>query len=125
MISMKELNPHEYPTNKFIDANLKTLFDRINELRGIWGKPMIVTSGLRSEEQQMGLVASGKSTAKVSAHCSGNAVDIYDEDGSFHSWCKENTDTLARIGFWMEERQGPWQHFQTYSPMSGKRWFFP
>jgi hypothetical protein len=60
-----------------------------------------------------------------SAHLKGCAVDIYDPDGDLYKWVKDNEALTAEVGLWMEERQGPWQHFQTYPPASGKRWFNP
>lgn len=125
MISMKELNPHGYPTTPEIDANLAVLYDRINQVRLAYGAPMVVTSGLRSEAQQEALIASGRSTATKSKHLVGAAVDIADADGSLNHWCKENEDFLKQIGLWLETRQGPWQHLQCLPPASGHQWFNP
>ena len=50
MISPKELNPKGFKTTPEIDANLKDLLDKINIVRKTWGKPMLVTSGLRDLE---------------------------------------------------------------------------
>jgi hypothetical protein len=127
MISLKELNPHNYPTNPVIDKNLALLLERMNELRAIWGKPMIITSGLRSEEQQLELIKAGKSTARVSKHLSGNACDCLDKDGSLGKWCLENETVLKTIGLWCEHPSATkgWVHFQVMPPMSGKRFFLP
>ena len=127
MIVLKELNPRGLPTSPIIDKNLQLLLERMNELRAIWAKPMIVTSGLRSEEHQLELIKSGKSTARVSKHLSGNACDILDKDGSLGRWCLENQAVLERIGLWCEHPNHTvgWVHFQTMPPMSGKRFFIP
>lgn len=125
MISLHELNEHNFPTTPEIDANLAILLDRINKVRTAWGKPMIVTSGLRDEAKQQALIAEGKSNAPHSHHLTGEAVDILDEDGSLHAWTKENEKLMEEIGLWMEERQGPWQHYQIVPPKSGHRWFLP
>ena len=127
MISLKELNPHGYPTTPIIDKNLALLLERMNELRAIWAKPMIITSGLRSDAQQAELIAQGKSTARVSKHLSGNACDVLDKDGSLGKWCLENEAVLARIGLWCEHPSATpgWTHFQVMPPMSGKRFFLP
>jgi hypothetical protein len=127
MIVLKELNRHNYPTNPVIDKNLALLLERMNELRAIWGKPMIVTSGLRSEEQQIELIKAGKSTARVSKHLSGNACDIKDFDGNLGKWCLENETVLKTIGLWCEHPSASlgWVHFQIIPPMSGKRFFLP
>lgn len=93
----------------------------------MYGKPVKVTSGLRSDEQQMDLVASGKSTAKVSKHCSGNACDLYDPDKELAKWCLANLKTLEKVGLWIENPDycANWVHFQSMAPMSGKRVFIP
>lgn len=125
MITLKELNRHNYPTSKEIDANLEELLIKINKIRKAYGKPMIVTSGLRSDEKQKALIAAGKSTATKSNHLTGRAVDIADADGKFYDWCKANEKALEDAGLYCEERMGGWQHLQTVPPRSGKRWFFP
>jgi hypothetical protein len=125
MLLLSELNPHGYETTPEIDANLATLLERINQVRTAWGKPMTVTSGLRSEGQQQGLIRNGISKATHSNHLTGSAVDVLDRDGSFYDWCKANDAILSEIGLWMEERQGSWQHFQIVPPLSGRRWFWP
>lgn len=126
-ISMKELNPHGYPTSPVIDTNLKILHERMNELRQIWGKPMIITSGLRSDEQQMDLIKGGKSKAIASKHLAGMACDVYDPTKELAKWCLANEDVLRRIGLWCEhpDYTARWVHFQVTPPKSGKRFFIP
>lgn len=121
MISSKELNPHGYPTTKEQDYNLAILLERINKLRAAWGKPMTVTSGLRSEADQARINPS----APKSKHLIGAACDIYDPKGDLNAWCKANESVLTSCELWCEERQGAWQHFQSLPPKSNGRWFFP
>jgi hypothetical protein len=125
MISLAELNKHSCPTTPEIDANLNTLLSRLNAIREAFGKPMIVTSGLRDETQQNALIAQGKSNAKKSKHLIGAAADIYDASGEFYDWCQANEKLLEEVGLWCENRQGPWQHLQIFPPASGHRWFIP
>lgn len=125
MISLKELNINNYPTTPEIDANLETLLTRLNCVRMAYGKPMSITSGLRSIERQNALIEAGKSNAVHSKHLIGAAADIFDPDGSFYDWCKDNETLLEKTGLWCEERQGPWQHLQIFPPASGHRWFSP
>jgi hypothetical protein len=124
---MKELNRHGYDTNPTIDANLKILHERMNEIRQAWGKPMIVTSGLRSDEKQALLIAQGKSKATASKHLAGAACDIADPTGELGEWCLNNEDILRRVGLWCEhpEYTTGWVHFQIMAPRSGKRFFIP
>jgi len=125
MVTLKDLNSHNYPTTKEIDDNLNILLARINLLEQEYGKQFHVTSGLRSEAQQKQLISQGRSNATKSNHLIGAAVDILDIDGKLYDWCKAHTDALESTGLWCEERMGGWQHFQIYPPKSGHRWFFP
>lgn len=125
MISALELNEHGYATTPEIDANLATLLTRLNRIRTAWGKPMTITSGLRSESQQESLIRAGKSNAHHSKHLIGAAADVADDDGSFYDWCMANEALLEEVGLWCEQRQGAWQHMQIFPPASGKRWFIP
>lgn len=127
MITAAELNPHNYPTTPEIDANLATLLNRMNQVRGAYGKPMIVTSGLRSQAQQDALIESGKSNAPKSKHLIGQAVDIRDLDGELKTWVLLNIQLMIDIGFWFESFQTTtdWVHWQIVPPISGKRFFSP
>lgn len=123
MISLRELNPHSYPTTAEIDANLATLLDRINQVRTAWGKPMTVTSGLRSQADQERINPS----APRSKHLIGAACDIADADGSLKAWVGSNLKLMEDIGLWMEDfgHTATWVHFQVFPPKSGHRIFIP
>ncbi len=125
MLTIKELNPHKYPTDAEIDKNLADLLTKINKVRDAYGIPMIVTSGLRSEMQQQRLIADGKSKATKSRHLTGQAVDIYDPTGKLFTWCQSNVTLLEEAGLWCETKQDGWVHFQTVAPHSGLRFFNP
>lgn len=123
MISLKELNPHSYPTTPEIDSNLQTLLVRINKVRTAWGKPMTVTSGLRSAADQARI----NPKAPKSKHLLGAAVDIYDPTGELKTWLKANPHVLIDSELWCEaaEATPTWCHFQCIPPGSGNRWFKP
>lgn len=123
MISLTELNPHGYPTTPEIDANLKMLLDRINKVRAEWGKPMTVTSGLRSQADQARINPS----APKSKHLLGAAVDISDPHGELKAWLKAHPEVLVNSVLWCEaaESTPTWCHFQCIPPKSGNRWFAP
>ena len=127
MITASELNPHSYPTNPNIDKNLAILLVRMNEVRAAYGKPMIVTSGLRSETQQLELVQQGKSNSIHSKHEAGAACDIYDPDGELKKWVLDNVKILEVSGLWCEDFTSTpnWVHFQCLAPASGNRFFKP
>lgn len=121
-VTLKELNPHEYPTTPEIDANLQTLLERVNVIRNEWNKPMTVTSGLRSEADQQRINPS----APKSKHLLGAAVDIYDPGLLLTAWLKENnSQRLINAKLWCEEGNKDWVHFQCIPPNSGNIWFIP
>ncbi len=117
-----------------IQDNLTLLLERINKVRSAWGKPMTVTSGLRTMEDHLRIYAEKGITdhSKIpmkSKHLYGLAVDIFDPDAILHQWCKDNEALLKEIGIWLENRQGNWQHFQV-APFGsytedGTIWFNP
>lgn len=131
MISLKELNPHNFPTNPEIDGNLAILLERVNKIRSEWGKPMIVDSGLRSMEDHLriyrekGITDPSKIPMK-SKHLIGAAVDISDPNLEITDWLKENnSQRLIDAELWCEDGNKNWVHFQIYPPASGNRWFKP
>jgi len=125
MITLQELNRHDYHTTPEIDDNLLELQRRLNIVRLQYNQPMLVTSGLRSEYQQQ-LIADGKSTATKSKHLTGQAADISD-DGAIKPWVLANVPLMEEVGLWMEtfDATPNWVHFQTVAPNSGNRFFNP
>ncbi len=119
----EEFNPHSLPTTSEIDQNLSDLHEKMNQVRAAWGKPMTVTSGLRSYEQQMKINPS----APKSHHMTGEAVDILDEDQSLAKWVQDNMPLMEHIGLWFEDfaHTPTWVHFQIVPPRSGARVFIP
>lgn len=114
--------------------SLEVLLYRMNIVRAKWGKPMTVTSGYRSIEDHLRIYKAKGITdqSKIpmrSKHLFGQACDILDADGELNKWCKMHNTELSQWGLWLEERQGPWQHFQCV-PFSSYRlggtiWFYP
>lgn len=134
MISMKEILknvkledlPVEHQNNLYI------LHERINKIRSLYGKPMIVTSGYRSLSdhlriyRQKGIVDQSKIPMR-SRHLSGQAIDISDPKQELQQWCLANVPILEEIGLWCEDfAYSPnWCHFQVVPPKSDKRFFKP
>lgn len=114
-----------------IQAALTTLLERVNGIRIGWGKPMTVTSGLRTMADHLRIYREKGITdpAKIpmhSKHLYGQAVDIYDPDLSLTKWLKENnSQRLVDAKLWCEEGNANWVHFQILPPGSGARWFNP
>jgi uncharacterized protein YcbK (DUF882 family) len=117
--------------DKKVQDNLKELHKRINIVRSAYGKPMIVTSGLRTTKHHLEIYArKGIYPPKVpmkSNHLSGRAVDFSDADGKLKAWVKDNIKLMEEIGLWMEDFSATktWCHFQINPPKSGNRFFLP
>lgn len=122
-ISLQELNPHGYELTPEIKANIEVLLERINKIRDAYGKPMVVTSGLRSQHDQEMINPS----ASKSKHLIGAACDVEDKDGKLRDWILLHLDLMEQIGFWFEafDHTVGWVHFQMLPPGSGKRIFIP
>lgn len=117
--------------DKKVQDNLKELHKRINVVRLAYGKPMIVTSGLRTLKHHLEIYArKGIYPPKVpmkSNHLSGRAVDFSDSDGKLKAWVKDNIKLMEEIGLWLEDFSATktWCHFQINPPKSGNRFFLP
>lgn len=123
MITLRELNPHGYETTPEIDSNLSTLLTRLNVIRAAWGRPMIVTSGLRSIADQMRI----NPNAPKSKHLIGAAADISDPKRELQTWLLKNRPLLKKTGLWCEHFSATanWVHMQCLPSKSGKRFFPP
>jgi uncharacterized protein YcbK (DUF882 family) len=135
MISLKELLNNKYKFTelpKEHQKNLKILLEKINQVRLLYGKPMIVTSGYRSIEDHMRIYESKGITDKSkipmkSKHLIGAACDIADSKKELQTWVLNNLPKIEAIGLWMEDfNYTPnWVHFQILPPQSNKRFFIP
>lgn len=134
MITMNELlsNQASFDSlDKDVQENLNQLFLKVNIVRKEYGKPMIVTSGLRTKKHHLEIYArKGIYPPKVpmkSNHLFGRAVDFADGDGKLKKWILENIKLMEEIGLWMEDFSATktWVHFQINPPKSGNRFFKP
>jgi uncharacterized protein YcbK (DUF882 family) len=134
MITMNELlsNQASFDSlDKDVQENLNQLFLKVNIVRKEYGKPMIVTSGLRTKKHHLEIYArKGIYPPKVpmkSNHLFGRAVDFADGDGKLKKWILENIKLMEEIGLWMEDFNATktWVHFQINPPKSGNRFFKP
>lgn len=108
--------PQEY------QDNMKALLAKVNVIREAWGKPMAVTSGIRTQADQERINPS----APKSNHMTGHAIDISDPDLSITTWLKsDGASLLAAQGLYCEEGNANWIHLQDVAPHSGNRWFLP
>jgi hypothetical protein len=139
MISREELNPSKHVLTKEQEENQVKLHKAVNELRKIWGKPMIVTSGVRSWEEHVAIynkVSRPTKIPKYSSHLTGAACDIWDRGqvlGKFLSQDVEDShkagkpSLLEKLGLYMESPTVTltWVHLQITPPKSGNRIFLP
>ncbi len=121
MITASELNPHAYPVTEEQAANLAILLDRVNKVRAAWGRPMVVTSGLRSQADQARI----NPGAPHSKHLIGAACDVLDLKLELTAWLKANPSVLEDAELWCEDGNSNWAHFQAIPPASNHRWFLP
>lgn len=134
MISIDELLSGQAKLGELsneVQNNLQELLVKVNKVRTAYGKPMIVTSGLRTMKHHLEIYArKGIYPPKVpmkSNHLSGRAVDFADGNGELKKWVKANVKLMEEIGLWMEDFSATktWCHFQINPPKSGNRFFIP
>lgn len=133
MISFKELLGNNMISDVpiAVQHNMEELLKCVNKLRTEWGKPLTVTSGLRTKEQHRKIYSKKNifppNVPMGSRHLTGNAVDFADPDGSLYTWALLNEPGLEAWGLWAEAGTQGWLHVQnvpyaSYKP--GKSRFF-
>jgi hypothetical protein len=112
----------EYPLTIELALNACELLAGVNYLRGVYGRPLVPSSGYRPGHYNK--KAGG---AKQSSHLSCEAIDIRDPLGEFAKWCLSHLKELERAGLYLEDpsRTKGWTHLQTRPPQSGRRVFSP
>lgn len=141
MIKINELNPKNYQLDDIQKKNIEILLHRMNQVRILYKKSMIITSGVRTIDHQIsiykekavkkewpfesGIFDLSKVPLK-SMHLIGAAADVLDENGKLMLWCKGNEHHLVAIGLWVEDDPStPRVHLQIFPPKSGNRFFKP
>ena len=103
MIRIRELNPRGVHLSKEHRYNLHLLHTTVNEIRYEWGKPIIVTSGVRSLVEHMKIYekinAQRKKEGKLpvnvpygSKHLEAAAADLADPDGMLYHFIHSRFD---------------------------------
>lgn len=123
MITLKELNPRNHPLTDEIKKNLEDLLYKLNQIRIVFNKPMIITSGLRSLEDQKRI----NPKALKSRHISGQAADIADPTGEVWTFLMQHMELLEANDLYLEDKNSTptWVHIQTVPPASKRRIFKP
>jgi len=108
------------------------LLNRINKVRAAYGKPMIVTSGLRTIEHHLEIykkkgITDLRKIPMGSLHLNGCAVDISDPKRELQKFITSHVQLLESVGLWIESFAftSTWVHFQIKPPLSGRRFFMP
>lgn len=135
MITLKEIiGLTEFSSlSQEMQDNLNTLLERVNKLRKLYGKPMRVTSGLRTMESHLAIYARKGITdqSKIpmkSRHLVGAALDVSDPKQELQKFILGLSEQeLEELGLFFEsfEYTKNWTHIQIYPPKSGKRFFKP
>ena len=112
----------EYPLRQELKDNLDKLLSSVNQLRSLYGKPLIVSSGYRP-----GTYNEAAKGAKDSAHLYCLAVDFKDKDQELSKWLLSRPDVLEACGLYMEDPAftKSWCHLQLRRPASGNLVFKP
>lgn len=134
MISMEEIlrgKKLEEQTEE-VQANLSKLLEKLNSVRSAYGKPMVITSGLRTREDQIRIYSARgvDDISKIpmgSKHISGEAVDFFDPKGELKAWIMKNLSIFEDLGIYFESFDATpnWVHMQMVAPKSGIRFFKP
>jgi uncharacterized protein YcbK (DUF882 family) len=137
MITLKEIikDADFASLDKEIQDNLNELLIKANKFRAAYGKPMTITSGLRTKQSQIEVYRKKGITdlSKIpfgSAHIKGGAVDVADSDHKLKDFVTNNMKLMEEIGLWFEDFDATggehgWLHMQIYAPKSGNRIFKP
>lgn len=121
-----------------IQKNLTDYLIVINKFRAIYGKAMICTSGLRTQQhhidiykelaKQRGLTFDITKVPMGSKHLKGQAADWSDPDGSLYKYCEDNLQLLEDLGIFIELKDDQKRvHIQSVpygSWVQGKTHFF-
>jgi len=137
MIVYRELTRKNIPIRDQA-INLDRLHYRLNYIRRIWDRPMIITSGLRSIEDHIQIYdrINKKREARnlqnvdvplESLHLYGAAADVYDPHRELQQWIMAHMYIIEKLDLYMEafSRTTNWVHFQIFPPRSLNRFFLP
>lgn len=136
MITLDELNPTKVDDPE-VTANVLILLKKMNRIREAYGRPMRVTSGVRSMQDHLRIYEQkakreGKKFDKSkvpmqSKHLYGQAVDIADPKSELKEWINLNLALCESLGLYFEhfDYTPGWVHFQIVQPKSGRRFFLP
>lgn len=115
----------------FIAANARELVRRVNELLQEFysAMPQAIDRTVNSGWRPPAVNAGVRNAARTSAHLTGEAVDLSDDDEVLDAWINSpaGLDALVRCDLYAEHRDYTprWAHLQTRKVLSGRRVFVP
>jgi hypothetical protein len=124
MISLKELlQTTDFNTlTKENQSNLMDLLEKVNKIRLAYGKPMTVTSCIRTKAKQIEVYKAKGITdlSKIpmnSPHISCEAADFSDPNGEIDAWVDQNQALLESLDMWQEhpDSTSNWCHLDIRS----------
>lgn len=105
--------------SKEIQDNLINLRASVQPLRRVYGKPLVVSSGLRTMEKHLAIYKAKGITDKAkipmkSWHLRGAAVDFGDSKREFQAFILKNKHLLEDCDLWVEDFSATrtWTHLQ-------------
>lgn len=145
MITKELLNPKNVPLTPDMNSNLERHTANIIQFEKEYifhgGKDLVVTSGVRSPEDQVrvyGEINRKRMLDKLkplpipmgSRHLKADATDFQDRDKRLAAFCVQESKPgglLEKLGLYMEEPSMTvgWVHLQSHPPASGSRIFKP
>lgn len=129
MISIEEIC--KYPLSSLpIDhqINLYRVHYALNLIRSYYNKPITITSGYRSKEDQIEIYRKKDKTPPMgSQHLIGAAADLWDPDGSLKLFFINRKALYETLDIYFErfDSTPDWVHIQLYRPASQDRFFIP
>lgn len=105
------------------------LLTRVSAIEDDWlaagHAELVQTSGHRTRQKTLDLIASGVRAALGGNHEKSLAIDIADPSGELDEWLTD--EMLTSYGLWREAPPSTpgWVHVQSVPPKSGHRTFFP
>jgi hypothetical protein len=118
-----QLNPRQHPISEETEENLCVLAAALTKLEASYGKPFLIDSGYRTQDEQHRIDPAHPN----SAHCEGLALDAGDMDGNLWTWLVDHLDLVIGLELYLESKvyTPSWVHITTRPPASSNRIFIP